>query len=238
MDVSPSALKGLTITRTSTAERVAEALRSMILDGGIAPETRLREEALARSLSVSRNTIREAIQILVHQGLVTRLQHRGAVVVQIDEDDVADIYRARVMLEVIAIRHSESATPAQLGRVADAVNELAAAAAGKHADKIIEQDFEFHRAIAGLLSSKRLEGLFDLIQGELRFCLAVLSQVDREYEDPEPLVAEHRAIYDEIVAGRQDAAAELMRVHLVENEQRLLEILRTTRKPETPTDGG
>jgi DNA-binding GntR family transcriptional regulator len=236
MDVIPTALKGLTITRTSTAERVAEALRALILDGGIAPETRLREEALARSLSVSRNTIREAIQILVHQGLVTRLQNRGAVVVQIDADDVSDIYRARVLLEVIAIQQSGSATTAQLGRVADAVNDLAAAAAAKDAHKIVEQDFEFHRAIAGLLSSKRLEGLFDLIQGELRFCLAVLSQVDREYEDPEPLVTEHRAIYEQIVAGRHDAAAELMRAHLVENEQRLLEILRTTRK--TATDGG
>jgi DNA-binding GntR family transcriptional regulator len=236
MDVTTAALKALTISRTSTAERVAEALRGMILDGGIAPQTRLREEALARSLSVSRNTIREAIQILVHQGLVTRVQNRGAVVVQLDADDVADIYRARVLLEVMAIRGSESATPSQLARVAAAIDRLALAATTKDAHQLVEHDFEFHRAIAGLLSSKRLEGLYDLIQGELRFCLAVLSQVDREYDDPEPLVAEHRAIYVAIAEGRPEAAAELMRAHLQQNEQRLQEILRTTRK--TATDGG
>ena len=236
MDVTAAALKGLTISRTSTAERVAEALRGMIIDGGIVPETRLREEALARSLSVSRNTIREAIQILVHQGLVTRLQNRGAVVVQLDADDVADIYRARMLIELMAIRGAESATAAQLARVGAAIDRLAAAAAAKDAHRIVEHDFEFHRAIAGLLSSRRLEGLYDLIQGELRFCLAILSQVDREYDDPEPLVAEHRAIYEAIVAAEVGAAAELMRIHLVENEQRLQEILRTTRKK--ATDGG
>lgn len=235
MDVTAAALKGLTISRTSTAERVAEALRGMILDGGIAPQTRLPEEALARSMSVSRNTVREAIQILVHQGLVTRLQNRGAVVVQLDADDVSDIYRARTVLEVMAIRHSASATPAQIARVGAAIDALAVAAVAKEANQLVDHDFEFHRAIAGLLSSRRLEGLFDLIQGELRFCLAILSQVDREFDDPEPLVAEHRAIYETIVAGQPDAAAELMRLHLVENERRLREILRTTRQT---TDGG
>jgi DNA-binding GntR family transcriptional regulator len=236
MDVTPAALEGLTISRTSTAERVAEALRGMILDGAIPPETRLREEALARSLSVSRNTVREAIQILVHQGLVTRMQNRGAVVVQLNAEDVADIYRARVLLEVMAIRGSGAATPQQLARVGEAIDRLAAAAATNDADQLVDHDFEFHRAIAGLLASKRLEGLYDLIQGELRFCLAILSQIDREFEDPEPLVAEHRAVYEALVAGRPDEAAELMRVHLVENEQRLQEILRTTRK--TAIDGG
>ncbi len=236
MDVPAAALKGLTISRLSTAERVAEALRGAILDGGIEPRTKLREEALAQSLSVSRNTVREAIQILVHQGLVSRVQNRGAVVVQLDADDVADIYRARELLEITAIRSSESATPAQLARVGEAIDRLAAAAAAKDARQLVEHDFAFHRAIAGLLSSKRLEGLFDLIQGELRFCLAILSQIDREFEDPAPLVAEHRAIYDATVAGRTEAAAELMRAHLVANEQRLREILRTTRK--MATDGG
>src|SRR6185312_2175662 len=109
VDVDAAHLEALSITRTSTAERVADALRRMILTGGIESGTRLREEPLARSLGVSRNTVREAITLLIHQGLVTRHQHRGAVVVQLDAGDVADIYRTRMLLEVSAIRGSAQA---------------------------------------------------------------------------------------------------------------------------------
>lgn len=225
-------LEALSITRTSTAERVAEALRRMILTGGIDAGTRLREEPLARTLGVSRNTVREAITLLVHQGLVIRHQHRGAVVVQLDDSDVADIYRTRILLEVSAIRGSAKATNEQLTRLHEAVDALAVAATSRDPQQIVERDLDFHRAVAGLLGSKRLEGLFDLIQGELHLCLVILSAVDREYDDPDPLVAEHRGIYDAIVAGRRDEAARRMEEHLRVNETRLLEILSNSRNTE------
>jgi DNA-binding GntR family transcriptional regulator len=208
----------------------------MILNGGIDSGTRLREEPLARSLGVSRNTVREAITLLVHQGLVTRHQHRGAVVVELDAGDVADIYRARILLEVSAIRGSAKATNEQLGRLHEAIEALAHAATSQGPQELVERDLEFHRAVAGLLGSKRLEGLFDLIQGELHLCLVILSAVDREYVDPAPLIAEHRAIYDEIVAGRREAAAQLMDRHLRANEARLHEILTSSRN--TEIEGG
>jgi DNA-binding GntR family transcriptional regulator len=232
VDVDATRLEALSITRTSTAERVADALRRMILDGGIESGTRLREEPLARSLGVSRNTVREAITLLVHQGLVTRHQHRGAVVVQLDADDVADIYRTRILLEVSAIRGSAQATNEQLARLGEAVDALAVAATSHDPQQIVAHDLGFHRAVAGLLGSKRLEGLFDLIQGELHLCLVILSAVDREYDDPRPLVAEHRAIYDGIMAGRRSEAAQLMEDHLRVNAARLLEIVSSSRATE------
>jgi DNA-binding GntR family transcriptional regulator len=233
MDVDSASLERLSITRTSTGERVADALRAMILKDGIRPGTRLREETLARSLGVSRNTVREAIGLLVHQGLVTRHQHRGAVVVQLDVDDVSDIYRVRILLELMAIRGSETATADQMENLGAAIDALDAAAGSKDPHKIVERDLGFHRAVAGLLGSKRLEGLFDHIQGELHLCLGILSVVDREYDEPEPLVAEHRAMYDCIVAGRREQAAQLMERHLLENEHRLREILLSSRNNET-----
>lgn len=236
VDVDAASLERLSITRTSTAERVADALRAMILQDGIRPGTRLREETLARSLGVSRNTVREAIGLLVHQGLVTRHQNRGAVVVELDVDDVSDIYRVRILLELMAIRGSETATADQLEKLGAAIDALDAAAGSKDSHTIVERDLGFHRAVAGLLGSKRLEGLFDHIQGELHLCLAILSVVDREYDEPEPLVAEHRAVYDCIVAGRREQAAQLMERHLLDNEQRLREILLSSRN--TETNGG
>jgi DNA-binding GntR family transcriptional regulator len=68
----------LQLRRESTAQQVASALRELIVTGGLPSGAHLREAALAQQLGVSRNTVREAVQILVSDGLVRREMHRGA----------------------------------------------------------------------------------------------------------------------------------------------------------------
>ena len=58
-------LAGLDVQLESTAEQVAGALREAIIDGGLPQGTYLRENSLSKRFNVSRNTIREATQILV-----------------------------------------------------------------------------------------------------------------------------------------------------------------------------
>src|SRR3712207_5450747 len=94
----------LRLRRESTAEQVAGALRDLIVGGGLAPGTRLREAPLSQQLGVSRNTLREALHILVSQGLVRHQAHRGAYVAELDADDVRDIFRVRRLVELAAVR--------------------------------------------------------------------------------------------------------------------------------------
>src|SRR6478672_2065019 len=81
------------LRRESTAEQVAAALRELIVSARLAPGTHLREGPLASQLGVSRNTVREAVQILVSRGLVTREIHRCAYVARLTVDDVHDLFR-------------------------------------------------------------------------------------------------------------------------------------------------
>src|SRR2546423_760865 len=85
-------VEGLTIKRVSTSDQVATALREKIFSGELRPGTPLQEVAMAASVGVSRNTLREAIRQLVHEGLVRHSVHRGAAVTELSEDDIADIY--------------------------------------------------------------------------------------------------------------------------------------------------
>ena len=96
-------LAGLDVQLESTAEQVAGALREAIIDGNLAQGTYLREVSLAKRFNVSRNTIREATQILVGERLVTRRMHRGAFVSRLVTDDVHDLYRVRRIVELPAI---------------------------------------------------------------------------------------------------------------------------------------
>src|SRR5215210_9170663 len=57
---------------SSTSDRVAEAVREMLFAGELAPGEPLREAALAETFDVARSTVREALQVLATEGLVTR----------------------------------------------------------------------------------------------------------------------------------------------------------------------
>ena len=68
------------IDRSSTAERVADVLRELIIRGDLPAGTPLREQQLVGSLDVSRNTLREAFRLLGRERLVDYTLHRGVAV--------------------------------------------------------------------------------------------------------------------------------------------------------------
>ena len=83
----------LSLEHSSTVDRVAEELRRALFDGEVESGTPLREVALAESLGVSRSTIREALGVLVAEGLATREPNRGVHVTEPDPDSVRDVCR-------------------------------------------------------------------------------------------------------------------------------------------------
>ena len=109
-------LAGLDVQLESTAEQVAGALREAIIDGGLAQGTYLREDSLSKRFNVSRNTIREATQILVGERLVTRRMHRGAFVSRLGAEDVHDLYRVRRIVELPAVGEAATMDPPRCTR--------------------------------------------------------------------------------------------------------------------------
>src|SRR6476620_2338054 len=220
---SGGSVRDLHITRSSAVDQVAEAVREMILRGDLAPGTRLREVQLAESIGISRNTARDAVRALARQGLVTRAMHRGAVVVRLAEDDVVDVFRVRRAIEPQAIEASAGATADQLSALEEPVAQLERAAADGDWDRMVEADCLFHRRLVGFLDSPRLDHFYDTIQGELRLCLAI---GDRDEDDPDDLVAEHRELYELIATGEQGQCVARLNERLDETEQRLRQIAR------------
>ena len=129
MFVSDETSAALRITRQSTADQVAALLRERIVRGELQPGTPLREVPLAASIGISRNTMREAIRGLVHEGLVRHNVHRGVTVTKLTENDVADIYRVRRLLECAAVEKS-TPQPKQLELLAESIQLLDDASKG------------------------------------------------------------------------------------------------------------
>ncbi len=87
------------ITRLGLHDQVAQRLRSMLVEGRIAPGAKLNERELCEVLRVSRTPLREAIKLLAAEGLVDLLPNRGAIAVRLTESDVIETFEVLAELE-------------------------------------------------------------------------------------------------------------------------------------------
>jgi DNA-binding GntR family transcriptional regulator len=212
-------LANLDLQLESTAEQVAAALREAIIDGRLAQGAYLREEALSKRFNVSRNTIREATQILVGERLATRQMHRGAYVSRIVVEDVRDVYRVRRLIELPAVDESASLDREELRA---AVRAFSQAIEVDDRRAIVDSDLRFHRGIVSAMQSDRLSGLFDSLEGELRLCMAL---VGGSYPDPRATLREHDEILAALDRGDGGRARELLAAHLDEAERGIAGVL-------------
>ncbi|MET4098540.1 DNA-binding GntR family transcriptional regulator [Agrococcus sp. UYP10] len=218
------ALVPLALQRTSAAEQAADHLTALILDGTLGPGERLRESALAESLGISRNSVREGIRLLEQGRLVRYEMHRGAVVVTPSIDELDDLFRTRLHLETLAV--GAERTPERVKALEGAFEALVAAAGTSQAREIVVADMAFHAAIVDGLGSARLSAFFASLTTELGYYLLILSHTDDEpgHVD-EAVLAHHRRLLDTALSGDVEGARAALAEHLHENHQRIRQIL-------------
>jgi DNA-binding GntR family transcriptional regulator len=191
------------IDRSSTTDRVAAALREMLFAGDLSPGEPLREVTLADSFQVARSTVREALQLLAADGLVTRYPNRGVVVTELTERDIAEIFEARLVLESAGVR--AGASGADLAPVTKALSTYGAAVRDDDPVRQTHAHLEFHTSLVALLGNTRLVAQADALTGDLRLALA---SVQRARRNARAQVADHRRLLTLIRSG--DAAAALV----------------------------
>jgi len=219
------------ITPVSTVEAAANALRELILDGNLEPGTRLREHEFAERLGIARHSFRAATQILIGEGLLRREPNRGVEVPILSDADVADIFKLRAALEVEAVRLVTEAgiVPVAAQR---AVTELSALEDDAPWRDVVWPDQRFHQAIIEASGSERLKRAYSGLQSEIVLCLA---QLRPAYDQPAEVAAEHEELLEPIVAGDVAVAERLMRAHLDEAVENLVQLY--DRRSEPAEDG-
>jgi DNA-binding GntR family transcriptional regulator len=95
---------GVAVPMLTREEYVAKVLREAILRSEIKPGERLDQTRIAEQLRVSRTPVRNALLILSNEGLVEMTPHAGAVVSEMQPEEIEEIYFLRGVLEGIAAR--------------------------------------------------------------------------------------------------------------------------------------
>lgn len=100
----PDALpdKVISLDRRLLHEQAVGLLRDMIVRSELAPGARLNERLLCERLSISRTPLREALKTLAAEGLVQLLPNRGAVVAELDANEIAELFAVIGNLEALA----------------------------------------------------------------------------------------------------------------------------------------
>jgi DNA-binding FadR family transcriptional regulator len=160
--------------RPGLIDASVEELRSRIVSGQWPVGTRIpTEPALVEMLGVGRNTVREAVQALVHSGLVERRQGSGTYVLGVSELAVtmgrqiadarqSDVVEVRRALEVEAARlAARRRTPAEAAAIERARTERRDAYLAGDLDAMVETDLSLHRAIVRASGNPVLIDLYD-----------------------------------------------------------------------------
>lgn len=126
------------------AETIADGLRADILDWRLRPGERIRQEAVARRYRASRLPVRQALQRLEMEGLVTFTSHVGARVTTLSAADLDELYKLRERLEPLAVLESVPLlTDDQVDELTDLAREMEAVG-GSDPQRWIGLDRRFH----------------------------------------------------------------------------------------------
>ena len=207
--------------RESTAEAVAAVLRTEIARGRIVPGTQLREERIAASLEVSRNTVREAFRLLSHEGLVEHALHRGVFVRVVGPEEIRAMYRTRQLIEPLGLRVA-AADRERLRALRQLVEDASSHAGAGDWDAVGTADIEFHRQVVAACDSPHLSAMFEALLAELR--LAFLGLPDRQALH-EPFLRRNDALLTLLEAGEVDPALVQLEDYLTDAETHLLAVV-------------
>ncbi len=213
----------LHLEHASTVDRVVEELRRALFDGELESGTPLREVALAASLGVSRPTVREALTVLVAEGLATREPNRGVSVAGPEAESVRDVCRARLVLEGAGVRRWLDATEEQRELVRTTLAAyISAVDTGAKYQQLNERHLDFHVSLVGLTGSPRLVSMQENLVLELKLALA---QVDRIRRNAHHQARSHATLVRLLEEGQIDAAHEFLVQHLADAEESIIAAL-------------
>lgn len=141
----------------SLSERAYEQLVRMITRLELAPGAVLVERSLMAQLGIGRTPVREALQRLASEGLVTHQPHRGMFVSDIGAADVQQIYEFRTLIDGTAVSLAATrASRAQVAALAEIQAALVQATIDDDIDRYVSNDRAFHEAIAAASQNRLL----------------------------------------------------------------------------------
>lgn len=201
-----------------TTRRIVESITTAIVERRLMPGTKLAEQPIADIFKVSRTVVRQALNQLSRDRLVTLEPARGAFVARPSVEEARQVFEVRKMLEAAMVRRLAGAiTPAQVGELRAHCRAEREAVGRTDVPGRTRLLADFHVVLARLLGNEVLaELLSDLLSRSSLISLMYQSSHSAEHSQ-----AEHEEIVDALERGDARAAVRLLEAHLGNVERNL-----------------
>jgi DNA-binding GntR family transcriptional regulator len=201
-------------------QEIIEDLKNSVARGVFGPQQRLTEAALCKKYKVGRSLVREVLRHLEQEEFVRINPHVGAVVTELSQKDIEQIYDLMGVLEGLAMRVTTPIiSPKEISTIENLVNKMERA---NNPFKFFQYNFEFHTFLDHLSGNERL----------IKFMTNLRAQASRislrSFYDPGQIKAslrEHRKILEAIKEIKPLRVENLIRDHYLLSKNRLIKHL-------------
>lgn len=202
----------------NATERIVESITTAIVERRLMPGTKLAEQQIADIFKVSRTLVRQALNQLSRDHLVTLEPARGAFVATPSIEEARQVFEVRKMVEAAMVKQLCAViTDAQVAQLRAHLQQEAAAVARTDVTGRTRLLADFHVVLALMLGNRVLA---DLLADLLRRC-SLIALMYQSSHSAEHSADEHVAIVEALAARDARAATKLMDSHLGNVERNL-----------------
>jgi DNA-binding GntR family transcriptional regulator len=208
-------------------QRVLEELRGAIVRREYRPGMRVRADAVAERMGVSRIPVREALRVLEAEGLVTSEPHKGVTVAELSAADLHEIYLLRRLLENEAARRAIPVLSARtLAELEQLVLRMDRALELPESTQLIELNRKFHFTMYAASNLRQLVHMITILWNQSDAYRSIYLAEDEFRRQAQ---REHRGIVDACHAREADRVIALLEKHRGHAEDAITDMLRPER---------
>ena len=212
-------------------EAIFQKLRSLLVEGKIAPGSKLNERELAESLHVSRTPIREAIRRLAAEGLVELITNRGAIALQLSLEDVINTFDVIAQLEGFSGElAANNISDTALSELEALQYEMMASYARRDLSSYYKLNLRIHHLINQAANNPILSRLFSQVNARIE---ALRFRSNQDGMKWEKAVEEHQAMLDALKARDSNRMRKIMISHVQNKRDVVVQLLKSETLSET-----
>ncbi|GAB3255343.1 GntR family transcriptional regulator [Arthrobacter pigmenti] len=216
------------LKKSTDSAAVVAGLREAISRGDLVPNQRLIETDISNEFNASRATVRAALAELTTEGLVERIQNRGARVRAVSVAEAVEIIEVRGALEALcAAKAAESVTDEDIDELRSLARTMTEAVTSGDLLQYSEWNKTLHRRLVELSRQETAASVIARLRGQnVRHQFRLVMQPGR----PSVSLSEHVDIIDAVCARDPDRAAAVMEQHLKSVAEAIVKAGETSRR--------
>lgn len=193
-------------------DRIYQILKDSVIRHRVKPGERLIDQEIADNLGVSRTPVREALNRLGAEGLVSIIPRRGVFVTDLSSKDITDLYQVREALEVLAVQLAVPLlTDEDLDNLEQISDQFKAALDREDFLTCFELDKEFHDKLTELSGNNKLKEINEQLGGSIQISRWKHCQNGSKHR---ATFKEHQGILDALASRDADLASRLLQNHI------------------------